>query len=109
MKQRFLLVICLLNCFFGANAAVWESMFSYNKVNQIAVTKDKVYAVSDGALFSVEKYSERLEKYDAGSGLHGTTICCISYSKELDMLIIGYEDGKIDLVQDDNVTDVAGL
>ena len=89
MKQRFLLVICLLNCFFGANAAVWESMFSYNKVNQIAVADDKVYAVSDGALFSVEKYSERLEKYDAGSGLHGTTICCISYAKELDMLIIG--------------------
>ena len=109
MKQRFVLVICLFACFIGANAAVWETMFSYNKVNQIAVTKDKVYAVSDGALFSVEKYSERLEKYDAGSGLHGTTIGCIGYAKELDMLIIGYEDGKIDLLKDNNVTYVSGL
>ena len=109
MIQRFVLVICLFACFIGANAAVWETMFSYNKVNQIAVTRDKVYAVSDGALFSVEKYSERLEKYDAGSGLHGTTIGCIGYAKELDMLIIGYEDGKIDLLKDNNVTYVSGL
>ena len=40
MKQRFVLVICLFACFIGANAAVWETMFSYNKVNQIAVTRD---------------------------------------------------------------------
>ena len=109
MKRHFLLVISVLVFFTRANAATWETMFSYNKVSQIAVADDKVYAVSDGALFSVEKNSERIEKYDAGSGLNGTTIGCISYAQKLNMLIIGYEDGKIDLMQDNSVCYVSGL
>ena len=109
MKHHFLLVISVLVFFTRANAATWETMFSYNKVSQIAVADDKVYAVSDGALFSVEKNSERIEKYDAGSGLNGTTIGCISYAQKLNMLIIGYEDGKIDLMQDNSVCYVSGL
>lgn len=109
MKRHFLLVISVLVFFTRANAATWETMFSYNKVSQIAVANDKVYALSDGALFSVEKNSERIEKYDAGSGLNGTTIGCISYAKKLNMLIIGYEDGKIDLMQDNSVCYVSGL
>lgn len=109
MKHHFLLVISLLSYIAGANAATWETMFSYNKVSQIAVADDKVYAVSDGALFSVEKNSERIEKYDAGSGLNGTTIGCISYAQKLNMLIIGYEDGKIDLMQDNGIYYVSGL
>lgn len=109
MKRHFLLVISLLVFFTRANAATWETMFSYNKVSQIAVADDKVYALSDGALFSVEKNSERIEKYDAGSGLNGTTIGCISYAQKLNMLIIGYEDGKIDLMQDNSICYVSGL
>ena len=109
MKRHFLLVISVLVFFTRANAATWETMFSYNKVSQIAVANDKVYALSDGALFSVEKNSERIEKYDAGSGLNGTTIGCISYAQKLNMLIIGYEDGKIDLMQDNSVCYVSGL
>ena len=109
MKHHFLLVISVLVFFTRANAATWETMFSYNKVSQIAVANDKVYALSDGALFSVEKNSERIEKYDAGSGLNGTTIGCISYAQKLNMLIIGYQDGKIDLMQDNSVCYVSGL
>ena len=109
MKRHFLLVISVLVFFTRANAATWETMFSYNKVSQIAVANDKVYALSDGALFSVEKNSERIEKYDAGSGLNGTTIGCISYAQKLNMLIIGYEDGKIDLMQDNGIYYVSGL
>lgn len=109
MKRHFLLVISVLVFFTRANAATWETMFSYNKVSQIAVADDKVYALSDGALFSVEKNSERIEKYDAGSGLNGTTIGCICYAQKLNMLIIGYEDGKIDLMQDNSVCYVSGL
>lgn len=109
MKHHFLLVISVLSYIAGANAATWETMFSYNKVSQIAVADDKVYALSDGALFSVEKNSERIEKYDAGSGLNGTTIGCISYAQKLNMLIIGYQDGKIDLMQDNGIYYVSGL
>ena len=109
MKRHFLLVISVLVFFTRANAATWETMFSYNKVSQIAVANDKVYALSDGALFSVEKNSERIEKYDAGSGLNGTTIGCISYAQKLNMLIIGYQDGKIDLMQDNGIYYVSGL
>ena len=33
----------------------WRTHFAYNSVNQIAQSDNKIYAVSDGALFSVDK------------------------------------------------------
>ena len=109
MKRTVLSFIVLLVLIVPTDAATWESIFAYNAVNQIAVTRDKVFALSEGALFSVNKQSERIEKYDSGSGLNGLNISCLSYSEDLDILIIGYEDGKIDLLQNTGVTYVSGL
>ncbi len=84
-------------------------MFAYNEVSQIAVGVNKVYAVSDGVLFSVNKYSEQIETYNSGNGLHGKNIKSIYYDNDLQMLIIGYLSGKIDLFVDGTIYYVSGL
>ena len=84
-------------------AEEWRTYFAYNNVSQIAMTPDKVYAVSDGSLFSVEKQTERVEVYNRQSGLHATGITCIYYDETSKQLIIGYETGKMDLLSDKGV------
>ena len=84
-------------------AEQWKTYFAYNNVTQIAMTSDKVFAISDGSLFSVEKQTEKLQVYNRQSGLHGNGITCIHYDSVSKQLIICYETGKIDLLSDRGV------
>lgn len=109
MRYRLLFIIGILCSSVYANTVAWETMFAYNAVSQIAVSSDKVYALSDGALFSVNKQSEQIDVYNSGSGLHGKTIGSLYYDPATDMLIIGYTDGKIDLLHNGIIEYVSGL
>ena len=108
MKHIGIVIISLLSAL-TVCAETWETMFAYNEVSQIAVGVNKVYAVSDGVLFSVNKYSEQIETYNSGNGLHGKNIKSIYYDNDLQMLIIGYLSGKIDLFVDGTIYYVSGL
>ena len=96
-------------CALQMQAAEWTTMFAYNNVTQIAVAVDCVYGLSDGALFSVDKQSEQISKYDSQSGLHGTGISCIYYDQRSQQLIIGYTNGKIDMLRANGAQYVGGL
>ena len=82
----------------SGHAQQWSSHFAYNNVTQIAMTPDRVYAVSDGSLYSVDKQSETIQIYNRQSGLHGTNITCIAYDDISATLIIAYEAGRLDLL-----------
>ena len=86
--------------------AQWTTHLAYNNVTLIALTPDRVYAVSNGSLYSVLKQSEKIQTY---SNLHGTGITCISYIQQDNLLFIGYGTGKIDLLYTDRVQYVSDL
>ena len=91
------------------HAQQWTTLFAYNNVTQIAMTPDRVYALSDGSLYSVEKQSEQIRIYNSLSGLHSTGISCIHYDDRSAQLIIGYKTGKIDLLSDGGVRYIGDL
>ena len=90
-------------------AEQWKTHFAYNNVTQIALARDKVYALSDGSLFSVNKISGTLQIYNRMSGLNSTNITCIYYDGISKQLIIGYQNGKIDLLSNRGVQYVGEL
>ncbi len=101
-------IVLLLTAPLSAEA-YWKTMFAYNDVEQIAMTDNRVFAVSDGALYSVDKQTEKIETYNAESGLHGSNIVRIYYDKVSDMLLIAYEDGKMDVLHNGYIEYVSGL
>lgn len=110
MRHKFFVTISILiGAFCAAKAATWETMFAYNAVTQIAVTQDKVYALSGNTIFSVNKQSEQIEIYNSANGLHGNSIGCIYYDVETDILVLGYTNGKIDLLSNGVIEYVSGL
>ena len=93
------IVLCALVLAMPCRAQLkWTTHFAYNNVTQIAMTPDMVYAISDGSLYSVNKQTEQIQVYNSRSGLHGTGITCIHYDATGRQLIIGYGNGKIDLL-----------
>lgn len=93
----------------GLQAAKWTTHFAYNNVTQIAMAPDKVYAISDGSLYSVDKQTEQIKVYNRQSGLHGTGITCIHYDEVGRQLIIGYSTGKIDILSSQGVRYIGEL
>ena len=67
IMRKSIFIVCLLLLSFTAigKETKWTSHFAYNNVTQIAVAPDRVYAISDGSLFSVEKQSEKIQPYQS--------------------------------------------
>ncbi len=111
MKKRFFILGLFLGIVSTSPlfAGKWTTHFAYNNVTQIAMSQDKVYAISDGNLYSVNKQTEQLEVYSRMSGLHSTGITCIHYDEVGEQLIICYGTGKIDVLSSNGVQYVGGL
>lgn len=96
--RKLLSVLLLLFVLLPVSAMTWKTHFMYNSVTQIAASQDKVYGLTDGALFSVDKLTEHIDQYDQQSGLHGSNVLYIYYDETSDKLLIFYADGKIDVL-----------
>ena len=112
MSYRFRIIAIFVLCslfLLPGRAEKWTTHLAYNNVTQIAMAEDKVYALSDGSLFSVDKQSEAIKVYNRQSGLHETTIACIYYDRSGKQLIIAYGNGKIDLLSSRGVQYIGEL
>lgn len=110
MKRGLLIIWTLFLCM-GSMFAVecWQTHFSYNSVQVIAMDKDEVYALANGKLFSVNQQTEQLTLFTNFSGLHGTEIVHIAYDELREQLLIFYADGKLDICRNKNMHYVPDL
>ena len=78
----------------------WSTHFAYTDINDVKVSTNRVYALSDGSLCSINKDDESLEYYSKLTGLNGTSIQRIDYDSYTHKLVIIYDDGLIDLLDE---------
>lgn len=97
------IVICLMAWAMSmpvhAARSQWETHFAYNSVELIAVGQNDTYAMANGAIFSVNKATETLTKYDSRDGLQGREVVYIAYDAARTQLLIMYADGKMDVMR----------
>ena len=84
--------------------ADWRTHFAYTNVKQIALGGEVVYGLSDGALYSVNRQTERLTEWTKLTGLHSSGIEQIGYDEVTKTLLIAYSTGKLDLIKGNAVT-----
>lgn len=87
----------------------WRTHLSYTRVSDIVQSRNKVYAISNGALFSVDKRDGSMELYDKGSGLNDASIAQVGYSAEHNCLLVVYANGNMDVMRGDGVTNMPDL
>ena len=102
LRYVYIAILCTLLPVVS-QAESWKTHFAYNNVTQIAMSPDKVFAISDGNLFCVDKTTEQITVYNRQSGLHDTGITCIYYDGTGNQLIIAYGNGKIDILSANGV------
>ena len=79
----------------------WEDFYSYNNVKDLIKTDNMLYALTDNAMFTYDFITEETEKLSSVQGLSGETTSAIHYSTETNRLIIGYENGLIEVIDSD--------
>ncbi len=114
MKKRIITItffIGILSFSLWSQVAMgkWRTHFAYNSVSQIAQSDTKIYAVSEGALFSVDKQDGGLEFYSKLSGLNGANISRIKFDTFNKQLLIIYTNGNIDVLGEGGVTNIPDL
>lgn len=107
MKKTTLILLSILGIILCTKAQIpmgeWRTHFAYNNVNQITQSPNKVFAVSDGTLFSVDKRDGSKEFYSKINGLNGTIISRIKYDDASKSLLIIYSNGNIDFLTENGV------
>lgn len=85
---------------------LWEDHFSYVSVKDISQGDDRIFVGSDNAIFIYDLSTEEISTLSSVQGLSGESITTIHYSSETDILIVGYENGLIEVVTFGQETEV---
>lgn len=84
----------------------WRIHFAYNSVSQVAQADKKIFAVSEGSLFSINKSDKTIDLYDKTSGMNDNNVSAIEYDKSSKQLIIIYSNGNIDLMSESGIYNI---
>ena len=104
MKKNVLFFLLLIPFFSFSQTDYsnrWEDFYSYNNVKDFITINDKIYALTDNAVFIYDTNSEEIQKLSSINGLSGETTSAIHYNITNERLIIGYETGLIEVLNKD--------
>ena len=102
MKQLGFAILFLQSLFLSAQnfEESWSGFFSYVSVKGISQGNDKIYVAAENAIFTYDLSTEEIKTISTINGLSGKQISTIYYSENFNLLIIGYENGLIEIVID---------
>lgn len=104
--MRKILFLLLVSLSFSITAQIdfsdsWEDFFSYNNVKDFVKVDEVIYALSDNAIFTYNITSQETQKLSSVQGLSGETTTSIHFSRAANRLVIGYQNGLIEVVDAD--------
>lgn len=104
--MRKTLILFLVSLSFSMTAQIdfsdsWEDFFSYNNVKDFVKVDDVIYALSENAIFTYNSTTQETQKLSSVQGLSGETTKSIHFSTSTNRLVIGYDNGLIEVVDED--------
>jgi ligand-binding sensor domain-containing protein len=104
MKKFFLLYILFFSLLFSAQTDYsdsWEDFYSYNNVKDFVKVDATIYALADNAVFTYNISTKEISKFSSVQGLSGETTSSIHYNTSYQRLFIGYENGLLEVIDND--------
>lgn len=82
---------------------------SFYSCKSVAVTPEYVYAACSSGLLYVDKGDNSSGTFSKVDGLSGTTVTRIHYDAPSQYLVVAYDDGNLDFIRDDHITNVSDI
>lgn len=114
MTKRSIIIIFFLLPFvqFAQDfSGLWTEYFSYYNIKDVVSTNNTIYAASENAIFSYNIQNQEFQEITTINGLSGNNISTLYYSETYQLLVVGYENGLIEIVfdNDQNVLSVVDI
>ncbi|MBN1159431.1 MAG: hypothetical protein JXA61_08620 [Bacteroidales bacterium] len=112
------LIYFLALCFTGTAIQVeaqipigtWRDHLPYNKAKRLAGIGTRIFcATEDGSLYSYNRKDNSIQKYSKVNGLSDADVSTIGSSESQQTLIIGYENGNMDLMKNDSIINIPDI
>ena len=85
----------------------WRSHFSYTSARLLAKANNNLFCVAENGLFTVDLTTREMTKLGKENGLGDVGATAIHFSQSTNKLIIGYESGAIDIIDNEgNITNI---
>jgi len=109
MKKLLLLLFPLFIQAQDVAIGNWKDYLSYNSASYIAEANNRIYCVTSGGLFYLEKEDNTINRMSKVTGLSDIGVKQIAYSEELKTTIITYENCNIDLLKNNQVVNLSDI
>ena len=109
MKKLFLLLLPLLNYAQDVPIGYWKDYQSYTSASFIAEADNKIYCVTNGGLFYVNKEDNTINRMSKVNGLSDVGVKQVAYSKTLKITIITYENCNIDVIKNNKIINISDI
>lgn len=113
MKKNIAFFLLILSIVFSANAQIgvgeWREHLPFSFAKNVCESSSKIFMATEQGVMAYDKKSKHIEKYTKVNGLSDIGISAMAYSSENNLLFIGYSNGNIDLLKDnqiDNLSDI---
>lgn len=87
----------------------WREHFSFREVKQIEEVENRIYALCELGIFYINKNDMTLQRLTKLQGLTSVGLKSLAYDNQTKTLVVGYEDGNIDLVVKSNIYNISDI
>lgn len=87
----------------------WKVHLPYTNARNLVETADKVYIGTTESLFSYDLEDFSLDTYTTVNGTSELNVSALGYCEPLDMLVVAYESGNIDILQNGNFSNISDI
>lgn len=88
---------------------VWSDYLPYKNAVAVSVGNNKIYCGTQLAYFTYDKNDLYLERQSKSSGLSDLGVKTLRYNRDKEVLVIGYSNGNIDLVEKKKIVNLADI
>lgn len=110
VKMRLLIILFLA---FNASAQIgtgqWRLHTPAYYAKDVVANGSKIYTAYGNGVSEYDRSSSELTTWDAVSGLSDISISCLGFSSSQNAVFIGYENGNIDKLKDNEVTNLPSI
>lgn len=112
--RKILIAICLFftATSFGQNntpIGTWRMHLPYNSVRQIIEADELLYVLAERGIYTFHLRSGKIELLTKVNGFSESEVAAMAYSKELETLVIAYENTNVDLLKGNEIVNLSGI
>ncbi len=105
----FLLLLFSASLFAQPGIGQWREHLSYKNATDLVMKGDNIIVASGEALFIFDTKNNELSRFSTLDGLSESGVSTIDYHEGLDILVVTYLSGNIDLIQDGNIFNLSDI